>query len=166
MLDDSLALTVASWRGMGPRIKSGAGPVSRSLRSLGRGHELLSLSCDQIRIPGRPRLVARGESVVHAERETKIESPLMSPPHATIYRPQASPATMHRYYDYVLRTGPYRNTTNQAADCLPGKLAWNEWTNKGYYACYPGCDPTKPGYCCSSSARYHSLRWRRRRRFS
>jgi len=26
---------------MAPRIKSGAGPVSRSLRSLGRGHDLL-----------------------------------------------------------------------------------------------------------------------------
>ena len=34
-------LTVELGRGMDPRIKSGAGPVSRSLRSLGRGHDLL-----------------------------------------------------------------------------------------------------------------------------
>jgi len=43
------------------------GPGSRALRALGRGHELLSLSRDQRRIPGRPRLVAEGDpgSMLH-----------------------------------------------------------------------------------------------------
>jgi len=94
MADDGIAdSTVDFGRGMGPG--------SRSLRSLGRGHELLFSFLKQQRIPGRGnrRLPRSG---VHAGREAVVRLPLTDPPQATSHGARARFIT--RTTHYKLRT--------------------------------------------------------------